>query len=295
MFGLFKKKKKVSLLPGKPDFIIVGAQKAGTSSLYEALCSHPEIEAAQNKEIHFFDFNYENGKEWYQEQLQRAQGKKCGEASPFYIYHPKVAERIAEMYPKVKLIFLFRDPAARAVSHFRMNVADGTENLSPLQAMVAEENRVLEAMKKGESWDTPDSAFQHFTYKSRGHYEEQWLRFSKHFSRSQMFALRLEDLVSDTETCLNALAKFIGVKSHNWGEFPRLNSTEDSGQYEGYAQRYLEVYFEPHYAKMKTIIPLAVGSWETTMLPESSEDETDLATDELEVMEEHEKTESSEK
>ena len=263
MFG----KKKI---PGSPDFIIVGAQKAATSSLYKALCSHPDVYPAERKEIHFFDFNYEQGVEWYQTQLKRPKGKICGEASPFYIHHPKVATRIERTFPRVKLIFIFRDPVERALSHYRMNVAEGIEPLSPLRAMVAEEQRILEALKRGESRDNPESAFQRYTYKSRGHYDKQWMEYARLFPKKQMFAIRMETLLANPKESLVALAGFLGLKSHSWPSLPHANPSPEQQHDETFAKKYLQTYFTHHWEKTKSIVPLSTGSWNDENMAETA-------------------------
>lgn len=288
MFGLFRKKKKgaksSSTSPASPSFIIVGAQKSGTSTLYEMLAKHPKVYRNEKKELHFFDFNYNAGKDTYREQLSCPEGMITGEASPFYMYHPAVAARIAKMYPNVKLIFILRDPAERALSHYRMNAERGIEPLSPLMALVTEEDRLLKAMQAGESWDTPDSTFQNFTYKSRGHYEAQWINFTKHFKRQQMFVLRMETLLAQPAECMKALTAFLKLPAHNWKSetLPHENASQGIQADESFAKEYLHHYFTPHLEKLKAWVPLSIGSWTDTALPPSqmTDDKQDVAVEE---------------
>jgi hypothetical protein len=273
MFGLFKKKPSAGKSqPTSPSFIIVGAQKSGTSTLYEMLCKHPNVHHNEQKELHFFDFNFDKGKTHYREQLSCPEGMVSGDASPFYMYHPAVAGRIAKAFPKAKMIFILRDPAERALSHYRMNTESGVETLSPLMALVAEEDRLLKAMQAGDSWDTPNSAYQNFTYKSRGHYETQWMNFSKHFPRKQLFVLRMETLIANPSATMQALTKFLELPAHNWSseQLPHENSSKGIGADEGYAREYLSHYFTPHKNRLKAWVPLSVGSWDDLQLNESS-------------------------
>lgn len=115
------------ILPGhKPDFIIVGAQKAGTSSLYYYLSQHPKLLASQNKEMAYFnrDDNFEKGRNWYQKAFidtQRIFGDYLRfEATPDYLYRPIAAMRMHEEYPGLKIIILLRDPVKRAFSAWNM-------------------------------------------------------------------------------------------------------------------------------------------------------------------------------
>ncbi|MCH8546484.1 MAG: sulfotransferase [Cryomorphaceae bacterium] len=286
MFGLFKKKKKKSgnLSPSSPSFIIVGAQKSGTSTLYDMLAKHPKVYRNDKKELHFFDFNFNAGKEFYREQLMCPEGMITGEASPFYMYHPAVAARIAQMYPNIKLIFILRDPAERALSHYRMNAERGIEPLSPLMALVTEEDRLLKAMQAGESWDTPDSTYQNFTYKSRGHYETQWMNFTRHFKRQQMFVMRMETLLAQPAECMKALTSFLNLPAHQWKNetLPHENSSSGIQADESFAKEYLHYYFTPHREKLKAWVPLSVGSWNDSTLPPSqmTADDQELPQDE---------------
>ena len=104
-----------------PSFLILGAQKAGTSSLYNYLRQHPSLRLPQKKEMHFFDLYYMRGLKWYARQFPAFvfnRTKKTGEATPYYLFHPAVAERVATALPNVKLIALLRDPTVRAFAHF---------------------------------------------------------------------------------------------------------------------------------------------------------------------------------
>src|SRR6056297_562433 len=103
------------------DFIGIGAQKAGTSSIFHFLKEHPEICTSSKKEIHFFDkeYNYLKGIKFYRKFFNNCSSKNIkGEFTPRYIYHPKVAQRIKKYFPDVKLIVSLRNPIERAISHY---------------------------------------------------------------------------------------------------------------------------------------------------------------------------------
>src|SRR5579885_2674785 len=124
-----------------PDFIIIGTQRGGTTSLYAYLGQHPQIAPAVIKEVHFFDNNYERGVGWYRTQfpflIEKSIAKNIGqqnfitgEASPYYLFHPHVPERAAKVVPGAKLIVLLRNPIDRAYSHYYHEVELGHEKLS---------------------------------------------------------------------------------------------------------------------------------------------------------------------
>lgn len=104
-----------------PNFLIVGAARAGTTSLYYYLKQHPDVFMSPKKEIDFFDVdkNFEKGLDWYERYFEGYTGQKAiGEASPLYMYLEKVPKRIAKVIPDVKLIFILRNPVDRAYSHY---------------------------------------------------------------------------------------------------------------------------------------------------------------------------------
>src|SRR5687768_13237463 len=97
-----------------PDFLIIGAQRGGTTSLYRYLTEHPEIDPAVRKEIHFFSRHHEQGLDWYRAHFpRRDESSLVGEASPNYLVHPDVPARVAAALPRVKLIALLRNPVDR--------------------------------------------------------------------------------------------------------------------------------------------------------------------------------------
>lgn len=128
-----------------PNFIIIGAQKGGTSSMFSYLKQHPQLQLPDIKEIHFFDNNYQKGSTWYKSHfpLIIVKNKLTGEASPYYLFHPHVPQRVIQLCPKVKLIVMLRNPADRAYSHYMMQ---NKRKIDPLptfeEAIDAEESRL---------------------------------------------------------------------------------------------------------------------------------------------------------
>lgn len=113
-----------------PHFLIIGQTKAGTSSLFEYLCAHPQVVAPLTKEIHFWSRAYQAvpdhryGMDWYRAffpPLPADAGLITGEASPSYFLDAAASRRIADHLPEARLIVLLRDPVERAYSAFRMN------------------------------------------------------------------------------------------------------------------------------------------------------------------------------
>ena len=126
-----------------PDFLVIGAQKAGTTALYAYLRWHPSIAGPFWKEVSFFDRHWARGEAWYRGQFPlRSSGKLVGEASPSYVFHPLAPERVFSLVPDVKLVVLLREPGDRAYSQYQHAVALGRETLSFEDALAAEDERV---------------------------------------------------------------------------------------------------------------------------------------------------------
>lgn len=113
-------------MDSRPNFLIVGAAKAGTSWVHQCLQEHPDVYVPDRKEIRFFSVNYEKGIEWYKTFFDGHSGESAvGEVSPTYMIHKEAHKRIYNFNPKVKLLFILRNPIERAYSHYCMNVRAG--------------------------------------------------------------------------------------------------------------------------------------------------------------------------
>jgi Sulfotransferase domain len=215
-----------------PDFLIIGAQRAGTTTLYRALTEHPQVRGAVlDKEVHFFDLAFDEGEAHYRAAFPtkaalaiartRVGGPVVvGEATPYYLFHPQVPARVAATLPDVKLIAILRDPVERAWSQYRHEVALGYELLSFEDALAAEASR-LEGENERLAADplAVSAAHQHHSYVARGRYAEQLERWYEHASPDRLLLVRAEDLFADAGTQLRRVAEFLGIvpwRPRNW-------------------------------------------------------------------------------
>ncbi len=240
-----------------PDFIIIGAQKGGTTSLYNLLIGHPCIASALVKEVHFFDKNFMKGITWYKAHfpsfLYKYYAKKMhglnfitGEASPYYIFHPHAPKRISEIVPRVKIIVLLRNPIDRAYSHYHEEVRREREPLSFEDAIKREWERINGEMGKMlEDENYYSFNHQYYSYLSRGIYVDQlkvWMNF---FPKEQILILKSEDFYSYPETTLRRVVEFLNLpgwdpkdyRKYNESKYPKMNAT---------TRKYLIDYFLPH-------------------------------------------------
>src|SRR3954470_9181704 len=174
-----------------PDhFVIVGAQRSGTTYLYGLLDEHPEIEMAKplRPEPKFFlDYDrYSLGLDAYDAQLFSDAGARVrGEKSTSYIESEVAARRLAAMLPAAPVIVVVRDPVRRALSNYRFSVQHGAEGLAPADAFE-------QAVAGDRPWDPARFSVSPFEYLARGRYVEYLERFAVHVAREQMHVLVFE-------------------------------------------------------------------------------------------------------
>jgi hypothetical protein len=208
-----------------PDFLILGAQKAGTTALYAYLRRHPRVTGPSWKEVSFFDRHYARGEAWYRgnfPNVLRARGL-VGEASPSYLFHPQAPERVAKLLPEAKLIALVRNPVDRAFSHYQHEVALGREPLSFEQALEAEEDRLRGEEDRILANSVYFShAWWNYTYRARGRYAEQVERWLAHVPRERLLIIPSEDLLLEPERAHARVLEFLGAPPHRLESYPRV-------------------------------------------------------------------------
>jgi hypothetical protein len=213
-----------------PDFLILGAQKAGTTALYAYLRWHPQVTGPSFKEVSFFDRHYARGERWYRAHLPIRRSGIVGEASPSYLFHPLAPERVARMLPRARLIALLRNPVDRAFSHYQHEVALGREELSFEDALAREDERMqgeLERMLRDPSYFS--HAWWNYTYAARGRYAEQLERWLDAFPREQLLGLFTEELAADTAGTYRRVLDFLGVDARGLDSYPRIFEREYGG------------------------------------------------------------------
>jgi hypothetical protein len=255
----------------QPDFIIIGAHKSGTTSLYNYLIQHPGVMAALRKEVHFFDKFYWRRGLWYRacfptvwEKARRSRqlGYTCrtGEATPYYLYHPDIPRRVKRHVPQARLIVVLRDPVERAFSHYRVNVKTGRETVSFEEALDREEDRLrgeTEKLQRNPYYYSP--AHMRYSYLGRGVYVDQlqnWLRF---FPREQMLILNSQGLRNDTSNTFLKTLDFVGLPAWEPAEYKTyLVSPKDLELSDATRQR-LIAYFRPHNQRLYDYLGLDFG------------------------------------
>jgi hypothetical protein len=200
-----------------PNFLIIGAAKCGTTSLYHYLRQHPQVFMSPVKEPRFFAFDgtrpdfrgphdellRNESTVWrFEDYVALFAGAgdalAVGEASPWYLNSERAAERIRARVPGARLVAVLRDPAERAYSEYLMQVRDGRETVSFEEALRAEPGRIREGWSTGH-------------YRERGRYFAQLQRYFERFERERMRVYLYEDLARDPRCLLRDLFGFLGV------------------------------------------------------------------------------------
>jgi hypothetical protein len=199
--------------PDRPEFLIVGAQRSGTTSLAAWLDRHPEAWIAPGKELHYFDRRFDEGPAWYRGLFAQAPpSKRRGEATPYYLFHPLCPRRAADECPDVRLVAVLRDPTERAISGYHHALRHGREHLPLAEALDAEEARLAADMRTVLAGGH-GQRHQWNSYVARGLYAEQLRRWREALPDAPLHVVFFEDLVRRPEETLAALCAFLEIAS----------------------------------------------------------------------------------
>ena len=244
-----------------PTFLVIGAERAGTTSLYRYLGRHPQVMTAtlRRKGAHYFDTNFGNGVRWYRSHFPtdwaiRRRTRRAGishvvtgEACPYYVFHPLVPDRIRSLLPDARLILMLRDPVSRAYSHFRHEVARGFEHLAFGDALDAEPER-LDGEDERMRGDPRYVSFphQHFSYLARGRYLEQVTRWHAIFPTEQLLIVDSGAFFADPDKGFREVERFLGIAELSLREYPRLNARSGVEMAPATLERLREHFAEPN-------------------------------------------------
>lgn len=189
-----------------PDALVIGATKAGTTSLFHYLSVHPQVYMHQQKELRFFSDpeRFVRGVQWYRNEFAAAGDRVAMESSNAYTrdpVYPGVPERIAAVCPDVRLVYVVRDPMARLESHYRHRLAMGRE------------------------WRDPDTAVRvEPSYVAASLYGYQLSLHLQHVPVERVIVLESERLFDET-AAQGQLCAFLGIDHDRHQEWPKENET----------------------------------------------------------------------
>lgn len=196
----------------KPDYMIIGAQKCGTTTLFNMLSRHPAVANPKNKEMHFFDDRDIHSVRHYRGMFPFEFKRLTGEATPAYLYYPHVPERIMGLFPTCKFIAILRNPVDRAYSHYQMRFRRGKEKLSFEDAIRSEEQRLAKARKSDRFQPRiHNPELLAHSYLDRGLYARQLKNWFRVFDREQICILSYEELAVDPLRVYGEMCSFLDL------------------------------------------------------------------------------------
>jgi hypothetical protein len=257
-----------------PDFLIVGGQRCGTTSMYRVLREHPAVlPPVLHKGVHYFDMAYPRGMSWYRGHFplrSTAAGvaRRTGmrpvtfESSPYYMFHPLAAERIARDLPGVKLLVLLRDPVERAYSAHAHELARGFETEDFETALALEESRLageVERIRADPGYAS--HSHQHHGYLQRGRYADHLERLESIVGRDRLHVVDSHRFFAEPEPVYDGVLRFLGLPHAGYPVFERHNARPRSPLPEA-----LRVRLEEHFASSDERLAAWLGqplSWRT--------------------------------
>jgi Sulfotransferase domain len=220
-----------------PGFLIVGAARCGTTSMFRALSQHPAVfNAMRQKELQYFDNKYSRGFAWYQSHFPlRARARLAVrgdgmtpvafESGPYYMFHPLAAERILRDLPDVKLLAQLRDPVERARSAHSYSTNIGYETESFERALELEASRLEgEAERIAADPSYRSLSHQHHSYRIRGEYADQLERLEQLFGRDRIHVIDSDDFFADPEPVYDGVLEFLNLPHCGYPAFGRHNA-----------------------------------------------------------------------
>lgn len=241
-----------------PDFIVIGGQRCGTTSLFKNIAEHPQVlRPGIEKGIDYYSLYPERGIDWYRGNfpvrgLARLRTLRHGEpqvfeACTYYMFHPFAIERIARDLPDVKLVAMLRDPVERAFSAYKHEFARGFETEPDfVRALELEDGRLEGEVERMAADPTYEShAHRHHAYRARGQYAEQLERVFAHFPREQVFVCDSESYFAQPAEQYRDLTRFLGLEDYLPARFDQFNARPSKPMPEEARARLVE-HYAPH-------------------------------------------------
>jgi len=253
-------------MTGRVGFLIVGAQKAGTTALHRYISHHPQLFLPANKEIHFFDdetlkwskHDICTGEEMdsyrnYHLHFRHASHQQIwGEATPIYMYWWPSIERIWSYNPAIKLVIVLRNPITRAYSHWNMERRRQAEQLDFQQAIEQEQERCRTALP-----------LQHrvYSYLDRGYYSSQLRRIWRFFPPQQTLVLKHEQLLHEPAETLARVFQYLGVGAMAFKGQEQHHASRYDETMPDKTRQWLQTHFEPEIRQLEQLLNWNCSDW----------------------------------
>jgi predicted DCC family thiol-disulfide oxidoreductase YuxK len=242
-----------------PDFLVIGGQRCGTTSLFRALMGHPQIRRpVMHKGVNYFDLNYSRGQAWYRGHfpIRRAEDRtRVFDSSGYYMFHPMAAERIARDLPKVKVVAMVRDPVERAYSAYKHELARGFEwEKSFGRALELEDARLDREVEKIRA-DPAYYSFnhRHHAYRGRGEYADLLEPFVAGLGAENVLLIESERFFATPEPEFRRITAFLGIDDRMPDRFDRYNARPGASLDDSLREE-LAQYYAPHDAALEKLL-----------------------------------------
>jgi len=253
-----------------PDFLIIGAKKSGTTSLYRYLSMHPNVQSSATKEIGFFDRYFEKGENWYRmnfpskgnqnEENSDRFKKITGEATPTYIYHPHAPKRVSKLLKNIKLIVILRNPIDRAYSQYNMEANNHpNEKLTFEEAIEQEPERLegeFEKMKNDENYFSNN--YHTFSYITSSIYADQLERWFKYFPREQFLIINGDELKKDSNGIYKKTLNFLKLSEYKLEKYEAVGKRKYPSMKPETRENLVE-FFKPHNKRLYELLGIDFG------------------------------------
>ena len=245
-----------------PDFLIIGAQKCGTTSLYTYLTQHPDVSPAFEKEVRYFNDHYENGVNWYKahfptnfykQLMMRRDGTRLitGEGEPSYLPNPIVPQRAFDLTPGVQLIVMLRNPVDRAYSHYQHRFSRGREVRTFEEVVKADKEKLKNGWDNMPTGDYKSLGHLHYSYLPRGIYVDQIKNWMAVFPEERFLFISAEDFFSDAQTIFDEVLAFLGLPEHRLERNERHNAGKYTRSMSATTRQDLSDYFYPYNQRLR--------------------------------------------
>ena len=243
-----------------PDFIVIGAGRTGTTSLYYYLQEHPSIKKSAYDELGFFGENFHLGLNWYKSLFTtiftrffvklRTGYFMTYDITPQYIRRPWVAEQIKSILPKIKLIAVLRNPVDRTHSHWQLYKKNTQKNDNrTFEEMIKDD---IENIQKNSTVSKDNFYFANFvenSFLARSFYAEQLDVWFKLFPKEQILVIKSEDLANNTRKIMNQIFDFLGLPKYDLMHVTKVNTLNYSPMKEE-TRSFLIDFFKPYNKKL---------------------------------------------
>lgn len=249
-----------------PDFVVVGGQRCGTTSLFKNLADHPQVlRPGIEKGIDYFTLHSAESLDWYRSHFpvrataelrtRRAGGPAVFEACTYYMFHPQAVPRMAEVLPDVKLIAMLRDPVERAFSAYKHEFARGFETEPDFErALDLEDERLEGEIERMAADPTYEShAHRHHAYRRRGEYADQIARILEHYPEEQVLVCDSESYFARPQEEYQRISRFLGLRDWMPPKFDQHNARPSSPM-PGTSRERLEVHYAEHDQRLVEIL-----------------------------------------